>query len=233
MFGLSRKEIENQPTIIHRKDNVLSFMNLSNQRALTKKIYLLHKSNNGLLTYLHFKELVPFRMKSWIYQKDVNKYRQLTAGAIDVLEYLNKVFISDNYDLYSIISRESKYTPLDSNVYRSTVNVSYSIGDESQDILILKKKANELLAEDYRNMDVWAEQTTEVTNKTHRYGNAIPVWQRTMNIRHYDRDNQGYHHADSARASLDTPVYGYGDEMQKLYDALDKQLKKNQTINSD
>lgn len=224
MFSLSRKEIENQPTTIYKKSNAASFMNLANQRFLTKKIYILHKSNNGVMPYLYFKEHIPIRMRNWIDGKDMGSYSHLIAGSIDTLDYINKMFISDNYDLYSIQYVNHNYSHLDSNVYRNTLDISYA--DENENIFILKKKPNELLAEDYRNMDVWSEQSTETTNNNNRNRNNIPFWQRTMNIRHYDRNNQGYHHADSKRASLDTPVYGYGNEMRKLYKLVDQQLKK-------
>lgn len=217
MFSLSKKEIINEPTTIYRKENTASFMSLSNQRFLTKKIYLLHRSNNGILGYLHFKESVPLRMRNWVQKQDANQYKQVINGSIDILTYLNKIFVHDNYDLYSI-------------KYSNTVDVSYSIGDNAQDIVILKKKPEEIMACDYANMDVWTEQTTEATNNV-RYNNKIPHWQRTMNIRHYDRNNQGFQHADSNRASLDTPVHGYGDEMKKLCKLSDSRLKAHQTAN--
>lgn len=229
MFSLSRKEIDNQSTVIHRKSNALSFMNLTNQRFLTKKIYLTHKSNNGIAPYLYFKEKVPLRMRDWINKKEINSYNHLILGSIDTLEYLNKIFISDNHDLHAVSG--SEYLPSDSNVYQNQLVISYP-NEFNEDITILKKKPNELLAEDYRNIDVWSEQTTETINKNYRYKNTIPFWQRTMNIRHYDRNNQGYHHADSNRASLDTPVYGYGNDIKKLYKLIDTKMKKNSTITS-
>lgn len=226
MFGLSKKEIENRPTQIRKKDNFASFMNLSNQRHLTKKIYLLHKSNNGLLTYLHFKDIVPLKMKEWIQKKDINKYRATISAVIDMLDYLNKLFISDNYELYTIMGYE--VPNIDSNVYRNKLLISYITDDDNT--LVIEKRPEEMLVEDIRNLDVWAEQTIEVSNKNRRYNNQIVPWQASMHTRNYDRTNQGYAHADPTRASLETPIYGYGDEIKKLHKLVDNQLKKNQLI---
>jgi hypothetical protein len=223
MQYLSVKEANNQPTTIYRKSNLFSFMNLSNQRLLTKKIYFLHKSNNGLLPYLHFKSRVPRRMKEWVNTKEINPYNEIVLGGADVLDYLNKKFISDNYDLHNF---DQSYVPLESNVYKNKLTIAFPSSDEKHYIAI-EKTPSDLLAEDYRNLDLWSEQTTEITAEHQRYYNKIPFWQRTMNKRHYDRGNQGYHHADPNRASLDTPIYGYGTEIDKLAKSIDEKNKRN------
>ncbi len=226
---LSIKEANNQPTIIYRKSNLFSFMNLANQRLLTKKVYFLHKSNNGKNTYLYFKSIVPRRMKEWANEKNINTYSEIVLGESDVLDYLNKKFISDNHNLYSCF--DQNYRPLESNSYKSKVTLTFSSLDGDQHAAI-EKDPRELLAHDYGNLDVWAKQTTEITASQQRQWNKIPFWQRTMNNRHYDRSNQGFHHADPARASLNASQYGYGDEISKLAIAKDKKNKRNGVFSS-
>ncbi len=206
-------------------------MNVANQRYLTKKIYLLHRSNNGLLKYLDFKNLVPSRMSTWIQSsklrdKNINNYRAAAIDGLDMLAYLNERFIKNNYDLYSIHGYEPPQT--DSNVYRNKLLVTYMT--DGGKTLIVEKNPNELLAGDMGNIDVWAKQTVEVSNANKRYNNAIVPWQASMHTRNYDRGNQGYAHADFGRASLDTPIYGYGPDIKKLHSLVDQQLNRNQTV---
>ncbi len=223
MTYLSVKEANNRSIITYKKSNLFSFMDLSNQRLLTKKIYILHKSNNGFATYLYFKDIIPLRMKEWVTKVEVNKYNELVLGGSDVLEYLNKKFITENYDLYSENSPD--YMPFETNVYKSKISVSYPTMDNSSGIIV-KKRPDELLADDYKNIDVWGEQVENLTDKNYRYQNKIPFWQRTMNIRHYDRSNQGYHHSNPNRASLDVPIYGNKNEMSTLIKLLDEKNKR-------
>ncbi len=220
MYGVSKKEIMNKPTILYRKDNSVSFMNLSNQRLLTKKIYIMHKNNNGLLQYLYFKEIVPVRMQEWINKKNINSLKTLRSGSLDMIDYLNKLFINDNNDLYALTGYE--YQHMDSNVYRTKLSIQHE-----HDAPVVQKCPKEMLLDDIRNMDVWAKQTIEVSNKNKRYNNAIVPWQASMHKRNYDLSNQGYKHADPNRASLENSIYGYGDDIKRLYKKIDAQLKNS------
>ena len=225
MLGLlSKKEIENRPTNVHQRDNISNFMSIFNQRYLTKKIYLLHKSNNGTLQYLYFKQVVPNRMKSWLSKKDINKYRNYTSDTTDVLNYLNNMFINENYDLY--INPDYNLKQLDSNVYKNQVTLSYMTQDDQ--VILFKKSPKDMYVEDYRNLDVWEKQTVDISDKDKRYGNKIPIWQISMHTRNYDRDNQGYAHANPERSSLETPIHGYGKDVKKLFELMDKKNKYNQ-----
>lgn len=226
MFGLSRKEVENLPTHIVKVKNINGFMSPANQRLLTKKIYLLHTGNNGTATYSYLKALIPRRMNKWVNSMDVNGFKKLTYDSVDMITYLNKLFVTDNSDLYEIIRMG---IASESNVYRNRLTIGYVTEEVENGVyrtVTAEKKPEELLAEDIRNLDVWAEQTVEISDNRNRYGNTVPIWQRSLHKRHYDTANQGYHHSDSNRASLDSPVYGYGDEMQKLQQMMDRQLEK-------
>ncbi len=220
---LSVKESNNRLTINNRNSNLAEFLCVENQRFLTKKIYSLHKMNNGAYKYLYFKIKIPSRVKQWIKYNDINNFNGVIFGGINTLEFINKKFISDNYDLYTF---NDNFSPLEANVYKNKLKFAIPTANETQ-YQIIEKKPGELLAHDYGNLDLWEKQTTEITSDHQRYRNKIPFWQRTMNNRHYDRGNQGFHHADPNRASLNVDVYGYDDEMKKLANLIDKKNKKN------
>ncbi len=233
MWGLSKKEVENYPTRLAKVSNAALFNTNDNQRYLTKKIYYLHKSSNGSRNYLHFRDIIPQRMFNWAIYKNINEYETLAYDSTNILKYLNKEFISTNRDLYELHNNISQvaldYDALDSNVYRDSLYISYA-AEEGLDgkyyNILRKKNPSEMLVEDIRNMDVWSEQTTEINNNMKRYGNTVPAWQKSMHVRNYDRDNQGYHHANPSRASIENQLHGYGDEMKKLSIMAEQRLKK-------
>jgi hypothetical protein len=223
MYSLSVKDTNNIPTKIYRKSNYDSFMNASNQRLLTKKIYILHRQNNGVLGYLHFKSIVPTRMKNWILNKSISN----SSNNVDMIVYLNKLFIGDSFDLYEFNTLGDQP---DINVYRGVATIGHFI-DDDKNLVITQKDYKNLTADDIRNMDVWDVTTTEVNNNAFRYNNAIPVWQRSMNTRHHDRSDQGYR-TSAERASLDNSVYGYGDDMKLIQILSELKLQKNSIVNS-
>lgn len=208
MFALSRKDIANRPTPIRNINVQEIFLSDSNQRNIAKQLFNLHKAINGKKTYFYFKEIASKRMVAWAYKKNIKDTKQLVYD-VNLLDFINKTFIRENEDLYKIA------IPGDSNVYETAVPVSYPDLYE-EEARIFEKKPNELLAEDIRNIDVWRKQTTEVNSNVFRYRNTIPVWQKSMNIRHYDIANQGLHHSDSNRASLEGLNRGYGKDFYNL-----------------
>lgn len=73
-----------------------------------------------------------------------------------------------------------------------------------------------LLSEDVKEINVWRKYDINKKNSHFRYENNIPFWQRSMNIRHADRSNEGLREGnDSFRSSLDNPIYGY--DMKEIY----------------
>ena len=198
-------------TTVYEKNSKFIFMSTSNQICLTRNIHLLHQGNHGLLGYLYFKDIVPKRMYIWISKFLVpeNIYN------VDIQAYINKQFIKSCSELY-IYKNNDNIENLDCNVFKSNVSVGYcDIDNNDNQVNLQKKKYNELLASDYGSIDVWKEQTTEVSSINNRYANKVPVWQKNMNIRNYDLENQGYGNTTES-ASLDNFISGYGDDMDKL-----------------
>lgn len=221
MEFLSYKDALNVPTMIYEKNSKDLFMTVSNQIYLTKQIYMLHKHNHGRLGYLYFKTVVPKKMMQWINAMLIPQKSLST----DILYYLNKVFVKDASNLYTFKTSDNIDLVVDRNVYKNPISLS-SYDDNTNTIITDVKQPNHLLASDYGLIDVWQPQTTEVTNAAFRYRNAIPVWKSGMNVRHYDRNNDGLR-APIARSSIDTFVSGYGSAYQSIIDMKDEQYKKN------
>jgi hypothetical protein len=225
MNWLSSKEKLNKATKIYDKSAEDIFMSEENIRKISKEVFLLHQSNGGKLHYLYFRRILPNIMFNWI-----NNRRNPISNNMDIITYLNKLFITkhDNLYTYKTNSLINDQPLIDSNVYRVDTTLGMTIDDN---IVPIRKKGKELLASDYQLIDVWKEQTTEVSSASSRNGNKIPVWQRSMNIRNYDRSGEGYAAIDSNEASLDNHSRGYGSAFTDLIKKNQDLYKKNNTTN--
>ncbi len=97
----------------------------------------------------------------------------------------------------------------DVNVFRRSQLVGPSeVGQQGCGGPIMKTPID-MTVDDYRTLDVWRLQETKVWNKNFRYNNRIPPWQRTMNLRHYDRSNEGLRDYDYRNSSKLVPIRGY------------------------
>lgn len=211
IYNISEKQTNNNATPIHQISLYSQFLQITNQILLTKKIYNQHKLINGSRHYLHFKSIVPNRMKCWILSKNnldqeiINNFNMYQSNAN---AYLNKLFIDENRDLYSELKEwDASYTH-DKNKHPET-NVYLAYSNDDMTINVLSKRITDLTADEIRNVDLWEEQTTNVDSGIFRYKNEIPYWQKTMNTRHYDRTNEGYRHDDADRATLINQNHGY------------------------
>jgi len=197
-------------------------MSIANQICVTKQIYQLHKNNTGTLDYLYFKSVVPTRMSEWLLN-----YNGPLESNESIVFYLNKLFIKSCFELYTYKTDTNIAAALDTNVYRSEMTMGTC--DDNDNIITVTKKYNDLLASDYGSIDVWALQTTEVSTANARNKNMVPIYQKSMNVRKYDKDNQGYR-STLEHASLNTNLNGYGTDMASL---IAKKLAQTQKNDSD
>lgn len=221
VYSLSVKEINNKPTKICRKNDINMFMSRSNQIHVTKQIYLAHKNNHGILGYLYFKTIVPSRMYFWVSNKNLENNPDIDKF-IDIVTFLNKLFIKDNSDLFEF-KAPGEDIMAEQNVYKAEATFAYHLDNGST--YAISKKFQDLTAEDIRNIDVWAPQTTDISNINKRYRNEIPAWQKSMNVRNYSRENEGLR-TTANRSSLNNILNGYGDDMKMLQNMKTQQLKK-------
>jgi hypothetical protein len=165
-------------------------------------------------------------MKSWAQCKDINNYDEVINNG-NMLTYLNQVFIKDNADLYEF--RPSGSGIPDVNVYRLQYTISST--DSDGRINTTSKSPTEMTAEDIRNIDVWQPHSVEISTKSTRYGNQIPIWQKSMNVRHHDRSDDGFTYSIK-KSSLEGKQYGYGGAMDNLYKLATDKLKRAHSINA-
>jgi hypothetical protein len=150
------------------------------------------------------KDQIPIKMHEWTKTNSINDYEDLYDNIFMRLNYLNKQFLLDNGNLFDLIGNES-------------INVFQIKSDKVTDKCgnISDKKYDEMLASDYHTLDLHKPLDIFRTNSNFRYANAVPVWQKSMNTRHYERGNDGLHTALSDRASLNTQSRGY--DMSEIY----------------
>lgn len=228
MQSLSKKNRINVATTVEENHIIKLFTSLTNQIVLTKQIYKLHRENGGRLNYIYFKSILPNIINAWILKYSIAELSQHDIYSMDVVSYLNKQFIDNNYHLYEFKSEAVFTVKPDTNPYKLDAMIGYC-KDGDDRVNIKPKKYTELLAQDYNQIDVWAEQSTSVSINDSRYNDEIPVWQSSMNIRNYDRDNEGYREGPE-RSSLGNMLMGYGGAFDSLIKAAEDKYQKNNNI---
>lgn len=204
------------------------FMSVNNQICVTKQIYLEHRQNHGKLQYSYFKSIISQKMYNWIQSFNIPNNID-SIGHILYIKYLNKTFIKQHYDLYEFrasdtISNDAK---LDTNVYRTVTTIGYC--DDEDNIITKESKYGNLMAVDYGSIDVWKEQTTEISTDQLNRGSNMVKLQKAMNTRNYDRNNEGYA-STPARSSLNNIVSGYGSNMDLISSMKEKLYQKNNSF---
>jgi hypothetical protein len=193
-YPYSNKNILNLPLkIVDEPSNTKLFLSKKNIYYITSHIIGLDL--NG--THADLNTRVPKLMIDWASRKKLNDFEYVYNDKTEILNAINYEFLQD--PSIKLLYKDRL------NVYRSSVLTHENI----------KKPYDKMTAEDYKNIDVWSETETLVKNKDSRYANRIPIWQKSMNTRHYDRDNDGLHHASYERSSLDVFQRGY--DMSNIY----------------
>ena len=195
---ISVKEEKNSP-IKNPFDNISNGqLFLSNKNIYNVVYYAIALSNTYKSNKIpkSVQKSIPNLMSKWAKDKNINDWEDLNNDPLITLEFLNKQFLKEHNAIFN-------KTDKGLNVFQIEDTVTDKCGRQSV------KKYDEMLASDYHTLDVWQEEDTTRYNENFRYKNEIPSWQRTMNIRHYDRSNDGLAAADSERASLDNQIHGY------------------------
>jgi hypothetical protein len=174
------------------------FLSKKNIQYMTYYILSMNKKNMTKSDPYYLRLLVPKLMAEWNSDKNLNDYEYIYDDILLRLAFINKQFIKE-YDW--IYTRTNK---LDINVFRESKTITVdAYGNEET------KKYSDMNAKDYANMDVWKSNQEYTYDKRQRYNNKIPIWQRSMNIRHYEKESEGFHTLDPHRASLNTQLRGY------------------------
>ena len=198
---ISVKDEKNAPAYnnFDNMNNTQLFLSKRNINHMIYAIISLNKLNKTLPNINLLKNQIPNIMHAWAMQTKINNSENVTGDIVQTLEFLNNNFLITHEKLYNRSETDSL------NVFRIKDSVTDNCGRESI------KKYDEMTAADYHTLNVWNNNNnnTYTSNKIHRDGNRIPVWQKSMNTRHYDVDNDGLHSSESDRASLNTQSRGY------------------------
>ncbi len=183
------------------------FNSKSNVEYVTKHMFLKHKYNGGFISRDIFSKAMPLIMKTWSVTQNLDSFEGWNNyNYILTLDYINDKFINDHKEYYTMQGA-------DTNVFKAQVPVGHM--NEFDGKVYEKKKYDEMTAQDYQNLDVYGPMQVFTQNsENNRYKNQIPVWQRSMNIRPYSKENEGLASNSWARSSLETPIRGY--KMDKI-----------------
>ena len=212
---ISNKEKINPPddNYLDELSNTDIFLSKKNVHYMTYFLIAMNKRNMTGTKPAELAPLIPSMMIQWANTQNLNDFEYVYNDILLRLSFLNKKFITNHACVYDKSNKASM------NVFRvmDTVTVDACGNEET-------KKYSEMTADDYRNMDVWQSNQEYTYNKRNRYNNAIPMWQKSMNIRHYEMESDGLHTSNPDRSSLDSQLRGYnmnnqikGSEFYKNY----------------
>ena len=200
-YPYSNKNIINLPRNIPADylSNSQIFLHKKNVYGMTSFITGLSKQNTEKFNP-NLNTLIPKLMLQWSKIKNIDDFEYVYTDQTQILDFINKDFLKDPMVINVYTDKLTKSDRL--NVFRST-----EFADNAGHFK--KKSYDKMTADEYKNIDVWHETELFSTKNKFRYANQIPNWQKSMNVRHYDKSNSGLHEADPDRASLDVFQRGY------------------------
>lgn len=196
---ISVKDEKNLPAFYEfaTRNNMDIFLSKKNKAYMTE--YIISQSKPACFDYNKMYTMIPQLMDQWAADNDIYKNKGAYRDLTQVLEYTNSAFLNKYKDVF-------KKPRIDHiNVFRMKDLTTDACGNEHL------KKYNEMTAADYHTLNLWDDSSREIfsSNRTFRDCNRLPVWQKSMSVRHYDLSNDGLHDAISGRASLETPIGKY------------------------
>ena len=205
---ISVKEENNPPSVseFDALTNIGIFLSEKNANYMTYYItsYNKTKYNPNLLK---ISKQIPNLMKQWASKQNLNDFKGSYDNILEILAFLNKKFLVNHAYLFENTEMNNI------NVFKSKDEITDKLGHNEM------KKYEEMTADEYRTLDVWREQQVFTYDKLNKYQNKIPTWQKSMNIRQYDKSNDGLHVTEPERASLDTQIRGYN--MENIHKGLE------------
>lgn len=198
---ISVKSEMNPPSYNNFDDmtNTQIFLSNKNIYYMLYAVVSLNRTNKTKIDTDKVQTEIPKLMAEWSIKNKIDKASYVTDDIIQNLGFINKKFLMNHGHLYGRSGCDSL------NVFQLKDRVTDRCGRGSI------KKYDEMLASDYHTLDLWNDNSKDVYiyNGVSRDCNKIPVWQKSMNTRHYDMSNDGLRMATPDRASLDTQSRGY------------------------
>ncbi len=210
--------------------NAELFLSQDNVDYICKRIYYIHKDRNGQNEYRYFASVVPPEMAAWAKKRDINNFTELAMTEINIINYINKRFISENEQLFmNNLARDSNFIVADSgvmefNVYKGNAIIDGYDANGHRNYQV--KPYKDMLASDMEQIRVWEPTSIEMNSGHFRDHNRIQKDQISRHARNVDRDNrgQGLKTDDPEIASLNNPIRGFN--MELIYAAHGLEPKK-------
>lgn len=179
--------------------NMQIFLSNKNINYIILKAVSLNKKNKNPYKLKKLIQIMPNFMYVWAKDKKINNMSYINNDIVQTLSFLNNQFLLDNSMLYN---SSNGYFSI--NVYKTNDTVTDRCGIPSV------KKYDKMLASEFHTLNLWNEDNKTFTHDSiNRYDNKIPYWQKSMNTRHYDKSNDGFHDDIPERSSLNTQNNGY------------------------
>lgn len=196
---LTRKYFNNRPSRYTIPDNYTLFLLPENMENITASLYSVHQKHGFGTPIEDFRNAVRDEMYRWAakYKNKINNIDALGTNTRDyvlLLEYINRTFIKEAYD--SVINS----IPTRVGPHEANIAGKYHVGTVDPDPMFRRgtgmewKTQKELMAEDYRTIDVWANTATDVSTAfrtPYRDNNRIGADQISRHKRNYDTNPDG------------------------------------------
>lgn len=212
-FYGSVRYMKNKPScdpfeLISMYDIFMSKDNLIRQLQNIKSLYYAECEEQGLDEFLKYvpKYMKTFAERANLRNPDSYKLSQECGGKQDVLNRFRAV----NRDFIRYVTTlipANRYIPQRQYAQVGAIN---EYEDNSKKVKMLN-----MMAEDFKSLDVWRQTEVQTHGYSYRYKNEIPPWQTSLHARHYDRSNEGLHANEPDRASLQAPPRGFN--MRDIY----------------
>ena len=187
------KGVVNKPTFITQNLNTL-FYSKQNLRQLHKKLYAEYcKDTNAKKTEREFANFFLKQVDCFKARGNLNNYVTVEFQATEfnnihlALETINADFSAEC----------RKYFPYQTH---NPFKVDYEVGSLEEKVL---KKGFDLSHTDMQTLDMWRASITNVSNGIYRDNNKIPIYRRSLHMRHIDRSNEGLRANNPDRASVE------------------------------
>ena len=194
----SRKGVLNKPTNVEL-DIKQVFLSAKNTNLLLTGLYDIYTQNGGKSPRSKFEELITLLQRQFVKENNLYAYNTVESQATGFNNYA-EVLRTINNDFTKTVYKYFKWNLY--NPFKDDIEVGPN--DDRKKI-----KSAEIMPEDFGTLDVWREQFTQSLNRQYRNNNNIPVYEKGIHMRYYDRANEGLRDNDPDRASLETPIYGY------------------------
>lgn len=192
----SVKGVLNKPSHVTQDLNVL-FASKQNLCRMHKKLYAEYcRDTNAAKTEAEFAKFFLGEVELFKKRGDLNCYTTAEFQATG-FNNINLALEQINADLAAECRKHFPYQT------HNPFKANYEVGSLEEKVL---KKGFDLTHTDMQTLDMWRASVTNTVNRVYRDNNQIPVYRRSLHMRHIDRSNEGLRANNPDRASVENFV---------------------------